>query len=153
MPKWIETQSKTKQIWLDYTIVDCTECVNKTIDELTDGTSGSKVKQISFESFQLFNETDIAFLQVKARSKYIDPKGNDILELDPIRITEDNKSFTLGPLYIPEGETPQFEYFFTLVKNDGTTHQSDNWLSHDELFMFIGLAKLKENISSFSTED
>lgn len=153
MPKWIETQSKTKQIWLDYTIVDCTECVNKTIDELTDGTSGSKVKHISFESFQLFNETDIAFLQVKARSKYIDPKGTNVLESDPVRITEDNKSFALGPLYIPEGETPQFEYFFTLVMNDGTTHQSDNWLSHDELFMFIGMAKLKENISSFSTAD
>ena len=153
MPKWLETQSKTKQIWLDYTIVDCTECVNKTIDALTDGTSGSKVKQVSFESFQLFSETDIAFLQVKARSKYIDPKGTKVLESDPIRITEDNKSFTLGPFYIPEGETPQFEYFFTLVMNDGTTHQSDKWLSHQELFMYIGMAKLKENISSFNTED
>ncbi|MDO5981470.1 hypothetical protein [Flavivirga spongiicola] len=153
MPKWVETQSKTKQIWLDYAIVDCTECVNKTIDELTDGTSGSKVKHISFESFQLFSDTDIAFLQVKARSKYIDPKGTNILESEPVRITEDNKSFALGPLYIPEGETPQFEYFFTLVMNDGTTHQSDNWLSHEELFMFIGIAKLKENISSFNTED
>lgn len=153
MPQWIETKNKTEQIWLDYSIVECSPCVNQVVDELTGGTSESKVKHISFETFQLFEETDIAFLQVKIRSKYIDTKGETVKESSVVRISQDNTAFEVGPLYIPEDKSLDFEYFITLVTKSGNTHESDNWITHDNLFMFLGMEKLKQVISSYNTED
>lgn len=157
MPQWIETKNKTEQIWLDYSIVECTSCVNEVVDQLTGGTSVSKIKNISFMSFQLFNdETDVAMLKVKIRSKFADPKGEKIIELDPIYISEDNTNVIAGPMYLPETESLAFEYYFTLVKNDGVTYNSNNWLTGSETDVFIGIQKIKEAIPDFnphSTED
>lgn len=153
MPQWIETKNKTEQIWLDYSIVECNSCVNDVVDELTGGTSVSKIKNISFMTFQLFDDTDYNMLRVKVRSKFVDPKGETVTELEPIYIREDNGNITAGPLYVPEDESLEFEYFFTVVMNDGNTHNATDWISGNETDVFIGLQKLKEAIPSLNTDE
>ncbi len=150
MPEWLEKKGKTERIWIDYTIMDCESCVNKVMDELTGGTSGSKVKNITFESFQVFEKLDAALLRIKIRSKQADPKGNTVVELPSIRIEEDLSTYSAGPLYLPEGEDVEYEYFFTLVMSNGVSYNSDDWKSSKELEMFIGLHTLKEAMSGVS---
>jgi hypothetical protein len=150
MPEWLEKKGKTKRIWIDYSIAECESCVNKVMDELTGGTSGSKVKNITFESFQVFDKLDAALLRIKIRSKQADPKGTTIVELPSVRIEEDLLTYSAGPLYLPEGTESEYEYYFTVVMNDGVTYNSDDWKSSKELEMFIGLHTLKVAISSMS---
>lgn len=151
MPTWLEKKGKTKRIWIDYSIINCESCVNKVMDELTGGTSGSKVKNITFESFQVFEKLDAALLRIKIRSKQADPKGTTVVELPPVRIKEDLSPYSAGPLYLQEGADVEFEYFFTVVMSNGITYNSDDWKSSKELEMFIGIHTLKEAISSIST--
>ena len=142
MPKWIE--SKTERIWIDYSIDECNSCVNRIMDQLTGGTSGSKVKNITFESLKVFENLDAAFLNIKIRSKQADPKGNTVIELPPVRIKEDLTTYSAGPLYLTEGADAEYEYYFTLITSDGIPYSLDEWKSSKELEMFIGLHNLKD---------
>lgn len=155
MPKWIETKNKTERIWLEYNIVDCSSCVNSEIEKLTDGTTNSKVKNITFESFKIFDSTNYAFLKIRVRSIHADPKGETMVELPSIRITEDMSIFSTGPIYLPEGAEPQFEYFFTLVTEEGISHNSENWMTSNETEVFIGMHSLTDSIKALqsTTED
>ena len=146
MPKWIE--SKTERIWIDYSIDECNSCVNKIMDELTGGTSGSKVKNITFESFQVLETTKAMFLKIQVRSKQVDPKGKNVTELSSVRISSDLSATPAGPLYLLEGVDLEYEYYYTLVMSDGTSYKSDNWQSSKELEMYIGMDSLKADISN-----
>ncbi len=148
MPEWLEKKGKTERIWIDYTLVDCESCVNKVLDQLTGGTASSKTKNVTFESFQVFEKLKPARLMVKIRSRQVDPKGATVVELPPVRIEEDMATFSTGPLYLPEGTEPEYEYFFTIVMPDGKQHNSDAWKSSKELELFIGIHTLKEAVSS-----
>jgi hypothetical protein len=150
MPEWLENKNKIERLWIDYTIVDCETCVNKVMDELTGGTSGSKIKNITMESFQVFEKLDAALLRVKIRSKQADPKRNTVVELSAVRIEEDLSTYSTGPLYVPEGANAEYEYFFTLVMSDGVSYNSDDWTPSNEQELFIGLHTLKEAISGLS---
>jgi hypothetical protein len=148
MPTWLETKNKTEQIWIEYSIVECTSCVNKIMGKLTNGLVRSSLKEIAFESIGVIEKTDAAFLRVKVRSIQADPKGNSVIELDSFRITEDMTSMKVGPFYLPEGENIQYEYFYTLVLKDATKYESDNWQSSTDDDMLIGMKSLKEAISN-----
>lgn len=148
MPKWLEEKGKSERIWIDYSIVDCESCVNKVMDELTGGTSGSNVKNITFESFQVLETTKAMFLKIQVRSKQVDPKGKNITELSSVKINSDLSATPTGPLYLPEGVDLKYEYYYTLVMSNGTSYKSDNWQSSEELEMYIGMDSLKEAISN-----
>jgi hypothetical protein len=148
MPKWLEENGKSERIWIDYGIVNCPSCVNKVMDELTGGTSGSKVKNITFESFQVMESTNAMFLKIQVRSKHVDPKGNNVTELSSVRISSDLSATPAGPLYLLEGVDLEYEYYYTLVMPNGTSYKSDNWQSSKELEMYIGMDGLRAAIST-----
>ncbi len=152
MPEWLEKNSKTQRIWLDYAIAPCESCVNQVIDGLTSGTSGSKVRNVSFESIQVFEKFNASLLQVRIRSRQADPKGEALVELPPVRMEKDEETYSAGPLYLPEGGDLRYEYFFTLVTKDGTSYSSDGWKVSKEPNLFIGIKALKEAISAIPEE-
>ncbi|HLT52922.1 MAG TPA: hypothetical protein VKZ97_03490 [Flavobacteriaceae bacterium] len=145
MPTWIETKNKTERIWIEYSIADCSTCVNQVIDGLIDGTI-EKVKNITFETFKIFESTNAAFLKIKVRSIQADPKGERVVELPSIRVTEDMTVFSTGPLYLSDQEGPNYEYAFSLVTEDGMVYDSSNWMSSTEAEMFIGMHNLTASI-------
>jgi len=146
MPKWIE--SKTERIWIDYSIDECNSCVNRIIDELSGGTSGSKTKTINFKSFQVLETTKAAFLEIHIRSKQADPKAENVIKLPSIIIEKDLSAISAGPFYLPEGSELKYEYKLKLVMPDGKIHESDDWISSDEVDVYIGMHTLKETINN-----
>ncbi len=146
MPKWIE--SKTERIWIDYTIDECDSCVNNIMDKLTGGTSGSKTKTITFKSFQVLETTKAAFLEVQVRSIQADPKGKNVIKLASIIIEKDLSVISAGPFYLQESSELKYEYKLKLVMPNGKIHESDNWISSDEVDVYIGMHTLKETISN-----
>ncbi|CAM1371910.1 conserved hypothetical protein [Tenacibaculum xiamenense] len=157
MPKWIETKNKTERIWIDYSINECTTCVNTIIDNLIDGTI-NKEKTITFETLKVIEATNAAFLKVKIRSIQADPKKERLLELPSVRVTEDMTVYSTGPLYLSDEETPNFEYQFTLAINDddGTIYKSTQWIPGNDIEVFINMQQIKSAIPELeqnSTED
>ncbi|WP_044398112.1 hypothetical protein [Lacinutrix sp. Hel_I_90] len=150
MPSWIETENKTERIWIDYNIVDCTSCVNKVIDNLIDGTI-SKEKNISFESFKIFDATNAAFLKIRVRAIQADPKKERLIELPPVRVTEDLSVFSTGPLYLSDEEAPSFEYYLSVVMDDGVVYDAADWIPASDVEVFIGMQNLKAAIPELNT--
>jgi len=150
VPGWID--KKTERIWLEYTVVSCDTCVKKVIDEITGGTAGSRLKQIAFESIGVLERTGATVLQVRVRSLQADPQGRDTIELPMMVIKADEKSYTTGPLYVPEGKEPEFEYKIMLVTSD-ETHESTNWISTNNLTMYLNKSTIKEALGFFPGED
>ncbi len=148
MPEWLDKENKAERIWIDYTIADCPPCVNKVMDKLTGGTSGSKAKKIALESFNVLETLNANKLSIRIRSKQVDPKGYNRVELPTVHIEEDSTPYSAGPLYLPEGEDIKYEYFFTLVMGDGKTYRSDEWISSRQPEMYIGIQTLKDAMSS-----
>ncbi|WP_117885166.1 hypothetical protein [Aureibaculum luteum] len=146
MPKWIE--SKTERIWIDYSIDECNSCMNEIMNELTGGTSGSNTKTVNFKSFKVLETTKAAFLEIQIRSKQADPKAKNIIKLTSIIIEKDLSAISAGPFYLPEGSELKYEYKLKLVMSDGKIHESDDWISSDEVDVYIGMHTLKETISN-----
>lgn len=151
MPSWLN--GKAERIWVDYSIIDCESCVDEVISTITNATGPSQRKNISLESFKVFETMQANRLIVKIRSNQADPKGNVVKELAPVEIREDLTPQTIGPLYLPEGTLPQFEYHFKIITEDGDVYTSDNWIPFEELEMFINMNMLKNAISSLPLED
>ena len=147
MPLWIETKNKAERIWIDYGIVECTTCVDNIIDELIDGTI-NRERYVSFQTFKIIASEDIAFLNIKVRSLQGDPKKERMIELSPVRVTEDLSAFSAGPFHLSEEEELDFEYHFTLVMNDGVTHTSRDWISSNEAEVFLGMHSLYDSIDT-----
>lgn len=146
VPAWLD--QKAKRIWMDYAVVPCEECDKKVIEDITSGTSGNEIKNITFETFKVMETTGAAFLQVKARSTQGDPGGNNQVEFPALRIAADTEGQTTGPLYVPEGEAPELEYFITLVMPDGQDYKADDWVKTSEVEIFLGVHDIQEAISS-----
>lgn len=150
MPKWIETKGKAERIWIDYSIDDCTTCVDTIVEEISNATSLLN-KEVMFESVGVFESIKPAFIKIKIRTKQADPKGKTTMELEPIKIDKDMEVFSTGPLYLKKDDTPNFEYQITVVMPDGEVHRSDNWIFSNEVDLILGSKLLKENISSLNT--
>lgn len=155
MPNWIETENKTERIWVDYNIVDCDSCVNSVIESLIDGTI-NKQENISFESFKIFGSDKVDHLKVKIRSIQADPRKERVIELQNVRITEDNKLTPVGSLYLGGEEVKNFEYLLSLVADDGTLYEATNWVPSSSQEVIVNIQKLKEiipGINEIFTED
>lgn len=144
MPRWIDKVKNTKRIWLDYTVMPCDGCNKSAINATLGGTSGDMTRKITFELFDVMDQTGAKLMQIRVRSRQADPKGNTVVEINPaIRITADN-AYTTGPLYVEAGENPDFEYHLTLVMPDGTKHEATEWIRAREPEVFLGMKNLKE---------
>ncbi|MGI9543435.1 MAG: hypothetical protein ACR2MX_09260, partial [Cyclobacteriaceae bacterium] len=150
MPKWIDRAPNTLRAWLDYQVLPCDPCDRAAISGTLGGTSSSLSQQISFELFDVVEQTGARLIQINIRSHQADPKGAQKVELaNPLRITSDG-TFTAGPLFIGSNQTPDFEYKLSLIMPDGTQHQADNWHRSDQLEVFLGLKSITDQLPTFS---
>lgn len=153
IPTWLDSESKTKRIWLDYSVKPCESCNEDIIQNMEDAVVDYSAKSITFESFQILEKTGASFIQLTMRSKQGHPKHNELVEFTALRMNKDNEIFSVGPLYVPKGEKPSYEYFLRLVMQDGHYYESAEWIPGDELEVFMGMQSLKETIPSLPDEE
>lgn len=146
VPSWVDDPDMAQRIWLEYSVADCDECDRAVINKITGGTYGTTTKRVTFETFQLFEKLDAQFIQIKVRSAQADPRGEKLVELDPVRIYRDNETVESGQLYVPPEAQLEFEYFITVVMKDGSSYKSSDWLRSDEMEIYLGLDALKSAI-------
>lgn len=146
VPSWLDDADMAQKIWLEYSVVDCDECDKAIINTITGGTYGSNTKKVTFETFQLFDSLDAQFVQIKVRSKQGDPKGEKIVEFDPLRIYHDNEVTESGQLYVPLEAELSFEYLITVVMKNGNSYKAENWIRTGEQEIYLGLDAIKNAI-------
>lgn len=153
VPSWLDDANMAQRIWVEYSVVDCDECDEKIISKITGGTYGSNVKKLSFETFRLFETLDAQFIQIKVRSKQGDPKGEKVIEFDPLRIYQDNELNETIQLYVPLDSDLSYEYLVTVVMKDGNAYKSEGWINSDEQEVYLGLDVIRNAIPGIPEKD
>ncbi len=146
VPTWLDDADMAQRIWVEYSVVDCDECDKTIINKITGGTYGSNIKKITFETFQVFDSIDAQFIQIKVRSKQGDPKGEKVVEFNPIRIYKDNEVAESEQLFVPLEAELSYEYMITVVMKNGNSFKADKWISSGEPEIYLGLEALRNAI-------
>jgi len=153
VPSWLDDADMAQRIWVEYSVVDCDECDRVIINTITGGTYGTNTRKVTFETFQIFENIDAQFIQIKVRSKQGDPKGEKIVEFEPIRIYQDNELAESGQLYVPLEDELSFEYFITVVMKNGNSHRADKWIGSGEPEIYLGLDAIRNAIPGLPVKD
>ena len=153
VPSWLDDPDMAQRIWVEYSVVDCDECDRDIINTITGGTYGTNTRKVTFETFQIFENIDAQFIQIKVRSRQGDPKCEKTVEFDPLRIYQDNELAESGQLYVPLEEALSFEYFITVVMKNGNSYKADQWIGSSEPEIYLGLDAIRNAIPGIPLED
>ncbi len=153
VPSWLDDADMAQRIWVEYSVVDCDECDRDIINTITGGTYGTNTRKVTFESFQIFENIDAQFIQIKVRSRQGDPKGEKIVEFEPLRIYQDSELAESGQLYVPLEEALSFEYFITVVLKNGNSYKADQWIGSSDPEIYLGLDAIKNAIPGIPLND
>jgi hypothetical protein len=136
-------------MWMDYTIKPCVACNNAVKEKIIKGTSGSRVNRIEVTVLTPLEFTKAEMIKIKIRSFQADPNGLSKANLPTLTINKDGTTVSGGELFIPEGASPDFEYWVQVYMADGTRYESDNWKKSSDLEVVIGTSQIRELISHF----
>ncbi len=145
IPNWLDADP-TSVMWIDYEVLPCSVCDNKVMVSVTKGVFGNTLQQVRFSvPSALFDSLKADYFMVNMRSKMADPKNEMLKELPVLRIFNDQaKEYYAGPLYLPPGTTPEFEYRVSLVTKAGDIYRSSIWKPATEIDIILARQDLKE---------
>lgn len=145
VPVWLDNDPNAV-MWLEYSVMNCSECDNKVMDAITGGVSGKTIQQIKFTiPPAVFDTLSATYFLITVRSQQADPKGVYLKELDALKIVKDDtKIYQVGPLFQPPGGNIEFEYKITVASTDGDFYISDKWNTSTSKEVLLGKTQLKE---------
>lgn len=142
---------KAQKIWIEYSVPDCMACKDKVVNELTGGTISARKQKIEVTSYGILERTGAFVIEITLRSKYVDPKGSQIMELQPLKVNVDDETFYLEPLFKPEEQKMEFEYKLKMV-TDEKIYNSD-WIYSDEMSLSITKSFITNAFGEFPGEE
>ncbi|MBK9492484.1 MAG: hypothetical protein IPO07_29595 [Haliscomenobacter sp.] len=84
-------------------------------------------------------------MRLKVRSSQLDPEGKQKVEKNPpYTVNRDDTTLESFELFVPKGQTPQFEYSVSLVMPDGDIKQSGWVMNKGKTEIGIGQKFIKE---------
>ena len=145
VPPWLDTDP-TAMFWLDYAVMECSDCDRKVMEAVTGGVFGSTTQQVKFTiAPAVFDTLKASYFMIYVRSKQADPKGEMVKELGAIKITNDaSKEFFAGPLFLAPGGQLEYEYRITAASLDGDFYPSPEWIKASDKELLLGRTAMKE---------
>ncbi len=145
VPKWLD-EDPSSMMWLSYAVDACDSCNTDVINAVTDGVSNSTVQQLRFViPDPVFDSLKAQSFIITVRSKQADPKGEAMVELPAMTISkEPGKNFMVGPLFIPKGASPDFEYKIVMASQSGDFYSPDKWIRSTMKEIYLGKTPLQE---------
>jgi hypothetical protein len=147
VPRLVDT--KAERIWIDYAVPGCNDCSDKVLNELLGGTTRAREQRVEVVSY-VKERTGALVIEVQLRSALADTKGQQIIELPPLKINEDGESYYLGPLFVPQDKKTEYEYRIKLV-TDEDVFQSD-WIYSTEPSLYLNKKLVEEALGEFPGE-
>jgi hypothetical protein len=150
VPVWIDNDKKVKKIWLEYSVKSCDDCNTEVRAAILDATSRSEMTLVTFDVLDVLSYTKATKMRLKVRSAQLDPEGKQKVEKNPpYTVNRDDITLESLELFVPKGQTPQFEYSVSLVLPDGDIKQSP-WVSNKgKTEIGIGQKFIKEQFPGF----
>lgn len=142
--------SKAKRIWVEYSVPDCITCKDDVINGLTGGTTKAREQKIEVTSY-VKDDIGAHVIEVTIRSLYADPKGKQIIELAPVKLSEDFETYYISSLYVPEGKTAEYEYKVKIVTDDDI-YRSD-WIYSNEMSIDLNKSAIKNALGEYPGEE
>ena len=149
VPAWIDTHPNVVKMWMDYTVKPCNSCNGDVKDKIIRGTTGSRVNNIEVTILSPLEFTQAELIKIKLRSYQADPNAREKVNLPTLTVVEDGTTLSGGQIFIPDGASPDYEYFIQVYTKDGTKYESDDWKKTDDLELVIGTTQIKEMITHF----
>jgi hypothetical protein len=149
VPSWLDTHPNVVKMWMDYTIKACNTCNSNVKDKIIRGTTGSRVNNIEVTILSPLEFTQAELIKIKLRSVQADPNAREKISLPTLTVSKDGVTMPGGQIFIPDGGSPDFEYFIQVYMSDGTKYESDTWKKSEDLEVVIGTTQIKEMISHF----
>ncbi|MGQ0738317.1 MAG: hypothetical protein ACT4OJ_04590 [Bacteroidota bacterium] len=145
VPPWLDADP-TAMFWLDYAVLECSDCDRKVMEAVTGGVFGSTTQQVKFTiAPAVFDTLKASYFMVYVRSKQADPKGETVKELGAVKITNDAaKEFFAGPLFLAPGGQLDYEYRITAASTDGDFYPSAQWIKASDKELLLGKTAMKE---------
>lgn len=147
VPRLVDT--KAERIWIDYAVPGCNDCSDKVLNELMGGTTRAREQRIEVVSY-VKERTGALVIEIQLRSALADTKGQQIIELPPLKINEDGESYYLGPLFVPQDKKTEYEYRIKLVTDEDVL-QSD-WIYSTEPSLYLNKKLVEEALGEFPGE-
>ena len=149
VPAWLDTHPSVVKMWLDYTVKPCNSCNGEVKDKIIRGTIGSRVNNIEVTILSPLEFTQGELIKIKLRSYQADPNAREKVNLPTLTVVEDGTTLSGGQIFIPDGASPDYEYFIQVYTKDGTKYESDDWKKTDDLELVIGTTQIREMITHF----
>jgi hypothetical protein len=149
VPAWIDTHPNVVKMWIDYTVKPCIFCNGNVKDKIVRGTASSRVNNIEVTILSPLEFTQAELIKIKLRSLQADPNGREKINLPTLTIDKDGATHSGGQIFIPDGGSPDYEYFIQVYMKDGTKYESDAWQKSDDLELVIGTSQIKAAVSHF----
>ncbi len=130
VPTFLDTDSKVRKMWLEYQVKPCIDCNTDVRNSLLNATARSEMSLVTFDVLDVLGYSGAAKMRLKVRSVQLDPNGQQKVERNPpFTVTQDGTTLESLQLFVPQGQSPQFEYAVSLVMPDGDIKQSA-WVSN-----------------------
>ncbi len=140
---------KAQRIWVEYSVPECTPCKDNVINKLVGGTTTSRKQKIEVVSLVL-EKLNAYVMEVTIRSRFADTKGENIVELPPVKVQNDMESCFSEPLFVPEEENMEYEYKIKII-TDNDIYQS-GWKYSDETTLYVNKALVEQALGTFPGE-
>jgi hypothetical protein len=123
-------------------------------------TAAPEGNRITFKLLKPLEDTGAVEMVIAVRSKRFSPEGGEVRRRDITGVAEDNKEYTVGPIYlggrqpgeVVEGD-PLYEYTVQLIMPDGNTLAADTWLPADNLRTLIGSHQIRQCLGDLYPEE
>ena len=126
LPHWIDDAENLEKVWVSYEVEPCGPCFRKIRNAVTNGTSASTERQLTFEVLDMLLESGAKDMTIDIRSLQATSSGRQLAYLPSIHADRDG-IYRTGPLFIPSGQLPAFEYRVTLIMEDGQKRVATRW--------------------------
>ncbi len=150
VPTWLDRDPSVKRMWMDYTVKPCRSCDRKIRDDINEGVEGKSRETIEITILYPIEFTGAELIKLKVRSFQADPNNKEKVDLETLSIRQDGGDYQVGPLYVPIGDKPEFEYQIQVIMPDGTIHKSYQWKKVDGVDLAVGESQIKEQIPHFN---
>lgn len=142
IPHWIDKAENLQKAWISYEVLPCDPCFQKIRTSVTNGTSASTERQITFEVLDMLAESGAIKITIDIRSLQASSSGSQLAYLPAIQADRDGIYHT-GRLYISSGQLPAFEYRITLIMEDGQKKTANHWERSTGTEVYLSSHQLK----------
>ncbi len=140
----LNSGDKVKAAWVSYSLNrECSECDQNVKRKIIGGTSGSRITNLDIQVLNPLEYSQAHSMKLLIRSIQADPNGVLETTFPAITIEEDDSELEAQQLFVPEGESLNYQYQLLMIMPDGKVHES-SWKHSDTALLVIGESQIKE---------